>query len=50
MADSTRDMRKSVYERELKPKFASQKLVEITHEDLQARSERRKVARKIWSS
>lgn len=32
MADSTRDMRKSVYERELTPKFASQKLVEITHE------------------
>jgi hypothetical protein len=34
MADSTRDMRRSVYERELKPKFSNQKLVEITHEDL----------------
>lgn len=34
MADSTRDMRRSVYERELKPKFANQKLVEISHEDL----------------
>lgn len=34
MADSTRDMRRSVYERELKPKFGSQKLAEITHEDL----------------
>ncbi|MGJ8515186.1 tyrosine-type recombinase/integrase [Carnimonas bestiolae] len=34
MADSTRDMRRSVYERELKPKFGNQKLVEITHEDL----------------
>ncbi|MCV4173002.1 MULTISPECIES: tyrosine-type recombinase/integrase [Gammaproteobacteria] len=36
MADSTRDMRRSVYTRELKPKFANQKLVEITHEDLRA--------------
>ena len=36
MADSTRDMRKAVYERELKPTFANQKLVEITHEDLRA--------------
>jgi hypothetical protein len=27
-------MRRSVYERELKPKFGNQKLVEITHEDL----------------
>ena len=36
MADSTRDMRRSVYERELKPKFGDQKLVEITHEDLRA--------------
>jgi hypothetical protein len=34
MADSTRDMRRSVYERELKPKFGNQKLPEITHEDL----------------
>ncbi|VVE28596.1 integrase [Pandoraea morbifera] len=31
MADSTRDMRRSVYERELKPKFGNQKLAEITH-------------------
>ncbi len=36
MADSTRDMRRAVYERELKAKFASQKLSEITHEDLRA--------------
>lgn len=36
MADSTRDMRRSVYERELNPKFANQKLSEITHEDLRA--------------
>ncbi|PRC93062.1 tyrosine-type recombinase/integrase [Solimicrobium silvestre] len=36
MADSTRDMRKSIYERELKPKFANQKLAEFTHEDLRA--------------
>lgn len=36
MADSTRDMRRSVYERELKPKFSNQKLMEITHEDLRA--------------
>ncbi|MDR3088113.1 MAG: tyrosine-type recombinase/integrase [Azoarcus sp.] len=34
MADSTRDMRRSVYERELKPRFGNQKLAEITHEDL----------------
>lgn len=34
MADSTRDMRRAIYERELKPKFGDQKLVEITHEDL----------------
>lgn len=34
MADSTRDMRRSVYERELKDKFGNQKLAEITHEDL----------------
>lgn len=34
MADSTRDMRRAVYERELKPKFGNQKLEEITHEDL----------------
>lgn len=36
MADSTRDMRRSVYERELKPKFGNLKLAEITHEDLRA--------------
>ena len=34
MADSTRDLRRSVYERELKDKFGNQKLAEITHEDL----------------
>ena len=34
MADSKRDMRRSVYERELKDKFGNQKLAEITHEDL----------------
>jgi len=36
MADSTRDMRKSVYARELKKRFGNQKLSEITHEDLRA--------------
>lgn len=36
MADSTRDMRRSVYERELLPKFGKHKLSEITHEDLRA--------------
>jgi len=36
MADSTRDMRRSVYERELRPKFGNHKLPEITHEDLRA--------------
>ena len=36
MAESTRDMRRSVYQRELKSKFAQQKLTEITHEDLRA--------------
>ncbi|MBY0444046.1 MAG: tyrosine-type recombinase/integrase, partial [Burkholderiales bacterium] len=36
MADSTRDMRRAVYERDLKPKFGNQKLAEITHEDLRA--------------
>lgn len=34
MADSTRDMRHSIFERELKPKFGNQKLAEISHEDL----------------
>jgi integrase len=33
MADSTRDMRRAVYNRELKP-FTNRKLTEITHEDL----------------
>lgn len=36
MADSTRDMRRSVYERDLKAKFSAWKLTEITHEDLRA--------------
>ncbi|KEZ94903.1 integrase [Xanthomonas vasicola pv. vasculorum NCPPB 895] len=36
MAESTRDMRRSVYERELKAKFGNHKLAEITHEDLRA--------------
>lgn len=36
MADSTRDMRRSVYARELEKKFGNQKLTEITHEDLRA--------------
>ena len=36
MAPNTRDMRRSVYERELKPKFGNSKLIEITHEDLRA--------------
>lgn len=36
MADSTRDMRKSVYNRELKKVFGNQKLAEITHEDLRS--------------
>lgn len=36
MAESTRDMRRSVYQRELKSKFAQQKLTEFTHEDLRA--------------
>lgn len=34
MADSTRDMRRSVYERDLKARFGNLKLTEITHEDL----------------
>lgn len=36
MAESTRDMRRSVFERDLKGKFGNQKLAEITHEDLRA--------------
>lgn len=34
MADSTRDMRRSVYDRELKPKFGNRFLHEIDHDDL----------------
>lgn len=34
MAESTHDMRRSVYQRKLKSKFAQQKLSEIAHEDL----------------
>lgn len=34
MADSTRDMRHSVYVRDVKPKFGNLKLTEITHEDV----------------
>ena len=34
--NSTRDMRRSVYARELEGKFGNQKLTEITHEDLRA--------------
>lgn len=34
MADSTRDMRRSVYERDVKPKFGKVKLAEISHEDV----------------
>jgi hypothetical protein len=36
MAHSTRDMQRSVYERDLKAKFGNLKLTEITHEDLRA--------------
>ncbi|MFC4158230.1 tyrosine-type recombinase/integrase [Chitinimonas lacunae] len=36
MAESTRDMRRAVYEREVKPKFGNRKLTEINHEDLRA--------------
>ncbi len=34
MADSTRDMRRSVYERDVAPKFGNVRLTEITHEDV----------------
>jgi len=34
MADSTRDMRRSVYERDLKASFGRLKMTEISHEDL----------------
>lgn len=46
MADSTHDMRRSVYECELKPKFGNQKLLEITHEDLRALTD----AQPSWSA
>lgn len=36
MADSTRDMRRACYLRELQPKFGNRKLAEINHEDLRA--------------
>ncbi len=36
MAESTRDMRSSVYERELKPRYAALKMWEITKEDLRS--------------
>lgn len=36
MADSTRDMRRSVYERDVKPKFGNMKLGEVTHEDVRS--------------
>lgn len=36
MADSTRDMRHSIYARDLASKFGNRKLKEITHEDLRA--------------
>lgn len=39
MADSTRDMRKSVYERDLAGRFGKMKLVEITAEDVRAMAE-----------
>ena len=34
MADSTRDMRRSVYERDVKPRFDKAKLAEVSHEDV----------------
>ena len=36
MAESTRDMRRSTYERELKPVFGNRLLAEITHDDLRS--------------
>jgi integrase len=36
MAESTRDMRRSVYERDLKEPFGRLKMTEISHEDLRA--------------
>ncbi len=40
MADFTRDMLRSVYERELLPVFGKIKLQEISHEDLRALTDR----------
>jgi integrase len=39
MAESTRDMRRSVYERDIKAKFGNWQLAEITHEDLRAHTD-----------
>ncbi|WP_413599743.1 tyrosine-type recombinase/integrase [Brucella ceti] len=36
MSETTRNMRRGTYERDLKPKFGNRKLIEITHEDLRA--------------
>lgn len=36
MAESTRDLRRSVYERDIKDAFGKLKLIEITHDDLRA--------------
>lgn len=36
MADSTRDMRRSVYERDVRPRFAKLRLREISAEDIRA--------------
>lgn len=36
MAESTRDMRRSVYERDLKARFGRLKMTEVTHDDLRS--------------
>ncbi|EFG36012.1 hypothetical protein BAZG_02313 [Brucella sp. NVSL 07-0026] len=36
MSETTRNMRRGTYERDLKPKFGNRKLIEITYEDLRA--------------
>lgn len=36
MSETTRNMRRGTYKRDLKPKFGNRKLIEITHEDLRA--------------
>ncbi|ENT02262.1 hypothetical protein C038_03095 [Brucella sp. 63/311] len=36
MSETTRNMRRGTYERDLKPKFGNRKPIEITHEDLRA--------------